>query len=484
MHTLIIFGASGDLTSRKLIPAVYQLFRKKRLPAGMKIVGVSRTPYSDDAWRDELREKMPQFLKNDFRQDIWDAFAPMLHYFPGNATHDEDFWRLERKLTELEERQNSLRVYYFATSPVLYGPLSEKLANTPTVQTQRLVIEKPFGTDLATAAALNETLHRRFREDQIFRIDHYLGKETAQNLMVLRFANAIFEPLWNRNHISNIQITATEETLVGYRAPYYENAGVLRDMFQNHLLQLLTLVAMEPPARFEANAVRDEKVKVLRSVRVMEEPAEILKNTLRGQYDGYLTTPNVAPDSRVATFGAVRLMIDNWRWSGVPFYLRSGKGMSCQTTQIVIHFHRPPHMLFDHTNDCESCFSANRLLIQIQPAEGIQIHFQTKVPDTDMQIRQTELKFDFASSFQGELPEAYQRLILDALNGDASLFARSDEVESAWRIIDPIQAVWDDTTTPRPYPYEIGTWGPADSTTWMESFGQEWFDACPVIKTA
>lgn len=481
MYTLIIFGASGDLTSRKLIPALYQLFRKNRLPKSIKIVGISRSSYTSETWREKLGESLKKFLPDDFRQDFWNAFSPSIFYFAADVTQAADFPKIETYLQTLEHHEKSQRVYYFATSPVLYENLGQQLAHTSCVTTQRLVIEKPFGVDLQTAQSLNDSLHAHFREDQIFRIDHYLGKETAQNLLVLRFANAIFEPLWNRNHISDIQITANEETLVGQRAAFYEKAGILRDMFQNHLLQLLSLTAMEPPARFEADAIRDEKVKVLRCIRPFHSPEEILKNSIRGQYLGYLSTANVAPDSKIATFGALRFTIDNWRWTGVPFYLRSTKGAGCQTTQIILNFRQPPLTLFQKNGTPDHSFQSNRLLIQIQPAEGIQIHFQTKVPDTEMKIRQTEFQFNFADRFPGEMPDAYQRLLLDALHGDASLFARSDEVENAWKIIDPIQKVWDAPSTPPPFPYPIGTWGPEESDLWIQRFSQKWFDACPVL---
>jgi glucose-6-phosphate 1-dehydrogenase len=315
-----------------------------------------------------------------------------------------------------------------------------------------------------------------FAESQVYRIDHYLGKETVSNLLVLRFANAIFEPIWNRNFVDHVQITAAEEVTVGHRAGFYESAGVLRDMFQNHLMQLLTLTAMEAPARFDADAVRDEKVKVLRSIRPLKSD-EVADRTLRGQYRRYRDEPDVAPDSRTATFGAVTLSVDNWRWQGVPFYLRSGKAMSCRTTQIVIQFRNPPHMMFGSADRLD----ANRLVIQIQPAEGIQLHFQAKVPDAGMSRRQVDLDFNFREHFADNIPDAYQRLLLDALQGDASLFSRSDEVEAAWKLIDPIQASWDSDAGPPLEIYEAGEWGPPGAVAWMERQGRQWFDTCPVL---
>ncbi|MCL2348441.1 MAG: glucose-6-phosphate dehydrogenase [Planctomycetaceae bacterium] len=490
-HTIVIFGASGDLTSRKLIPALYQLERKGRLKKPCRIVGFSRTPMSDDDWRNKLLETTQKFIGPGFDRSVWDGFAPMVHYFAGDIEKDGSLSELDAYLKSLEGETPSHRLYYLSTSPVFYATAVEKLGEagmagesqgsqqgSPAQGSRRVIIEKPFGTDLETAKELNRRVHQVFDERQIFRIDHYLGKETVNNILVLRFGNTMFEPVWNRNYIDNIQITANEEVIVGHRAPFYEKAGILRDMFQNHLLQLLTFATMEPPARFEADAVRDEKVKVLRAIRAMT-PEEVSVNTLRGQYRSYRDEPGVDKSSRVATFAAVKLMIDNWRWKDVPIYLRSGKGMSCRTTQIVIHFRKPPHMMFqgEQVRDIE----ANRLLIQIQPAEGIQIHFQTKVPDTDMQMRQTEFNFNFRNSFDGELPEAYERLLLDAINGDASLFARSDEVEAAWKIIDPIQNTWDKKMATDPDFYEINDWGPTGSANWIRRFGHEWFDFCPVL---
>ena len=341
-------------------------------------------------------------------------------------------------------------------------------------------MEKPFGTDLTTARALNEHLHGVFRESQVFRIDHYLGKESVQNILALRFANAIFEPIWNRRYIDHVQITVAEEVAVGRRASYYDTAGVLRDMFQNHLLQLLMVTAMEAPARFNASAVRNEKVKVLEAIRPLDL-GEVAAAGIRGQYRGYLDEPGVPPNSQTATFGAIRLEVDNWRWQGVPFYLRSGKVMSCRTTQIVIAFRQPPLELFADGKH-HGAREANRLVIQIQPAEGIQLHFHTKVPGGGMKLRLTDLEFSYSRQFMGRLPEAYEPLLLDVMTGDASLFARADEVEKSWEIIDPFVRAWSSVDMSPIALYDAGEWGPVESVEWMGAQGRTWFDTCPVLK--
>lgn len=481
-HTIVIFGASGDLTSRKLIPALYELFRKGRLPKGTRIVGTSRTEFSDDAWRDQLAESTAKFVGDRFDSEKWQEFASSIFYRAGDIGQAESFVALATFLDELEGDDRATRVYYLSTAPRFYQPAVAHLgaagmaneANAP----RRIVIEKPFGTDLESARELNVAVHEVFQEHQVYRIDHYLGKETVSNILAFRFANTIFEPVWNRNYIDHVQITAAEEVTIGHRAGFYETAGVLRDMFQNHLMQLFTLTAMEAPARFEADSVRDEKVKVLRAVRPMRQK-KVAQNTVRGQYRTYRDEPNVDPRSETATFGAIKLRIDNWRWQGVPFYLRSLKASSCRTTQIVIQFRQPPHLMFD-TESVKS-FDANRLILQIQPAEGIQLQFQTKVPDAGMQMRLTDLDFRFRAQFSADMPEAYQRLLLDAMQGDASLFSRSDEVELAWGIIDPIQKVWESSAAPPLGLYAEGDWGPSTSDAWMQQQGRQWFDMCPVL---
>lgn len=476
---MVIFGASGDLTSRKLIPALFRLFQRNRLPKDTRVVGVSRSSFSDDEWRHQLTETTAKFLKADFDSEAWSKFVASIFYQPGDINQAEDFSRLAARLGEIEGGKAS-RVYYVSTMPQLYEAVISQLGAAgladDTQAPRRIVIEKPFGTDLATAKQLNSAVQKVFREDQVYRIDHYLGKETVQNILVLRFGNAIFEPLWNRNYIDNVQITVAEEVVVGRRGDYYDRSGVLRDMFQNHLFQLMMITAMEGPVRFNADLVRDEKVKVLQAVRKMRG-ADFAECGVRGQYEGYLSEAGVDPSSPTETFAALRLYIDNWRWKGVPFYLRSGKGLSCRTTQIVIQFREPPHILFGKDKAAEP--QANQLVIQIQPAEGIQLHFQSKVPDEDMKLREHCLDFRFDS--KKEMPDSYQRLLQDALMGDASLFARSDEAELAWEIIDPIIAAWRSPAAPLLQSYPIGGWGPDGSTAWMNHQGRQWFDVCPVI---
>ncbi len=482
-HAIVIFGASGDLTQRKLIPALYRLDCKGRLPQPTWIVGVARSDFTDETWRERLTESTAKFAGDDFDPQTWQAFAEKIHYHRGDLTNGEDMTKLAAYLDQLEAGDGCTRVYYLSTSPRLYESAIAELGASGLARhgscPRRLVIEKPFGTDLASAQQLNAAAHDVFDESQIYRIDHYLGKETVQNMLVLRFANSIFEPIWNRNYIDHVQITVAEEVVVGQRADYYDIAGVLRDMFQNHLLQLLTITAMEAPVRFEADLVRDEKVKVLQAMRPMAG-ADFAQDTVRGQYDGYMNEPGVAAGSKTATFAALKLYVDNWRWNGVPFYLRSGKGMSCRTTQIVIQFRCPPHMMFDGKR--REPLEANRLVVQVQPAEGIQLHFLTKVPDAGMQLRMTDLDFSFRRAFAGSWPDAYQRLLLDVMNGDASLFARSDEVELAWKVIDPILAAWNSPAAPELEIYPVGLWGPENSTRWMASQGRNWFDVCPVLK--
>ena len=483
--SFVIFGASGDLTSRKLVPALYRLYCQERVDDMMRIVGCARSEFSDDAWRSELRETTQSFLGDEFDVQSWKRFERLIHYQVLDISDGTHFAALATRLQELEPNAGdtpTTRIYYLATSPKLYESAVSHLgdnglaneANGP----RRIVIEKPFGTDLDSAQQLNAAVHRVFEERQVYRIDHYLGKETVQNLLVLRFGNTIFEPIWNRNYIDNVQITVAEEVTVGRRGGYYDKAGVMRDMFQNHLLQLMTIAAMEAPVRYDAQLVRDEKVKILQAVRPMDAE-DFARNTVRGQYESYRQEPGVPDGSQTATFSVVKLLVDTWRWKDVPFYLRSGKGLSCRSTQIVVQFQEPPHSLFSESP--QKMVDGNRLVIQIQPAEGIQLQLQTKVPDSEMAVRMNELDFRFNRAFSGSMPDAYQRLLLDAAEGDASLFARSDEVELAWGIVDPILAAWEDGRGPELQTYPTGDWGPTYSREWMLQQGRNWFDVCPVL---
>ncbi|TWU60194.1 Glucose-6-phosphate 1-dehydrogenase [Rubripirellula tenax] len=479
--TIVIFGASGDLTSRKLVPALYRLFAKGRLAAGSKIVGVSRSQFEHEQWRESLRTAAEKFVGKFFTAESWEAFSENIFYHAGDIKDQADFKSLATFLDSIETEEHSGRVYYLSTMPQLYEEAIRQLGKAGLADDskgyRRVIIEKPFGTDLATAQALNHSIHGVFREDQIYRIDHYLGKETVQNIFALRFANSIFEPIWNRNFVDHVQITVAEEVVIGRRAGYYDTSGILRDMFQNHILQLMMITAMEPPARYDSSLVRDEKVKVLHSVRKMVG-SDFANNTIRGQYDGYLKEEGVPPKSQTETYAVLKLYCDNWRWKGVPFFLRSGKGMSCRTTQIVIQFKNVPHILFGEKTRTPV---GNRLVIQIQPAEGIQLHFETKVPDSEMKTRTSTMDFSFQQASGTELPDAYQRLLLDAIQGDASLFARSDEVELAWGIIDPIIAAWKSPAAPDLFTYPTGLWGPTEASEWMEEQKREWFDVCPVL---
>jgi glucose-6-phosphate 1-dehydrogenase len=478
---LVIFGASGDLTRRKLIPALFELHRKGRLPDGFRLLGAARSPATDAAFCDQAHQGMMKFALDGFEAGPWAAFAEKLHYLEGDFAAPDDARRLKDRLKELAEGDpDSANVlFYLATPPQAYTPLVEALAGAGLTAERngwrRVVIEKPFGSDLETARQLNLALHRHLREDQIYRIDHYLGKETVQNVLVLRFANSIFEPIWNRNYIDHVQITVAESVGIEHRGRFYDSIGILRDVFQNHLLQLLAMVAMEPPSSFEPEALRDERQKVLQSVRPISE-AEAARHSLRGQYEGYRREDGVDPRSETATFGSLRLFIDNWRWQGVPFYLRSGKALATKTTQVSIQFKSVPHLMFPLPPG--QAIRPNALFICLQPDEGIHMRFEVKVPDSLRQFRSVDMEFHYAEDFGPQaIPEAYERLLLDAFNGDASLYMRADGIELGWALVDPIRMAWD-AGTPGLHMYPRGSWGPTEAEAFLGADGRSWAMGC------
>jgi len=471
--SIIIFGASGDLTQRKLIPSLFNLCRKGRLPKQIRVIGYGGTEFSDEQFRAHLEEGVKQFASFEFKPEQWADFAPNIVYIQGKYDKLDDFERLSEAMGSWEKGAGN-RMYYMATPPGVFPSIIDLLGLTEQLTERsgwrRVVIEKPFGTDLASARQLNEQIHKTLQENQIYRIDHYLGKETVQNILVTRFANTIFEPLWNRNYIDHVEITVAEKVGVEHRGRFYDGIGIMRDMFQNHLLQLLSLVAMEPPASFEATALRNEKVKVLSSIRPMNAEA-VAKNTVRAQYKGYLQEAGVNPDSKTPTYAAVKLQVDNWRWQGVPFYLRSGKSLKEKLSQITIEFKEPPHLLFNSANGIPT---PNMLVLYLQPDEGVHWRFEAKVPDTISETRSVDMEFHYADSFgKMALPESYERLLLDTISGDASLFTRADEVETAWGLIDPILEAWNSTNQPLAT-YDTGSWGPAKADALLARDGRLW----------
>ena len=470
--SIVIFGASGDLTKRKLIPSLFNLFCKERLPKTYQIVGYGSTDFNDESFRAHLKEGMDEFSDEQYTPKEWGDFASHIAYVKRGYT-EEDFKQLDEYLKKWQGEEGN-RIYYMATPPDAFPNIIDLLGDTKQLKEEhgyrRVVIEKPFGTDLESAKKLNDQIHRVLKETQIYRIDHYLGKETVQNILVARFANTIFEPLWNRNYIDHVEITVAETVGVEHRGKFYDKVGVLRDMFQNHLLQLLMLVAMEPPVSFEATALRNEKVKVLSAISPMKQE-EIVRATVRGQYKGYRDEDGTDPKSTTPTFGAVRLFVNNWRWQGVPFYLRSGKSLKEKLSQVTIEFKCPPHLLFPKQ---QGSMTPNILVLYLQPDEGIHWRFEAKVPDTVAQLRSVDMEFHYSDSFgKTALPDAYERLLLDTITGDASLFTRADEVETAWGIIDPIIKVWEAQKEPLVL-YDPGSWGPRESDELLALDGRSW----------
>ena len=481
--TLVIFGASGDLTRRKLLPALYSLSRGQRLPARFAVVGVARSATSDEQFRQQFHDSLKEFAKVDARSDeVVRSLQAQMYFVSGEMDDPGLYARLASRLKEISSEGV---LYYLAIPPGVYGTVVEGLegaglAAAPETGWRRLIVEKPFGTDLASAQQLNAQLHRHFTEDQIFRIDHYLGKETVQNLLVLRFANGMFEPIWNRRYIDHVQITAAETVGVERRASYYEGAGALRDMVQNHLMQLLSLVAMEPPTEFTASSVRDRKMDALLAVQPIvggDEPPAVVRAQYRegwvsgAEVPAYRAEPGVAPESRTETFVALRLQLDSWRWAGVPFYLRTGKRLPKRTTEIAIQFHRPPLQIFKRVNSTP--LPSDLLVINVQPDEGISLRFNAKIPGTRMQVAPVMMNFGYGTSFQGEVPEAYETLLLDAMLGDPTLFARHDFVEASWALITPINELWQ-TESAAPPTYEAGEWGPPEADALIAKDGRRW----------
>ena len=488
--TVVLFGASGDLAKRKVIPAMFDLARHNSLGPQYAIVGYARTPMNDEGFRASIGDAARNMSEiGPIDPKNWEEFASNLYYQPGEYGKAEDFAKLAQRLKELESEKKLAgnRLFYLSTPPEVYKDIVEQLGKAglarPTCPDSwvRIIIEKPFGRDLASAKELNKIVLNVFDEPQIYRIDHYLGKDTVQNLLVLRFSNGIFEPLWNRNYVDHVQITAAETLGVERRGGFYETTGALRDMIQSHVLQLTSLVAVEPPASFDATAVRNEKLKVLQSIRPFDL-GMVAQSVVRGQYaagqidgkpvPGYRSEPGVSSTSRTETFVAAQVLIDNWRWAGVPFYLRTGKRMAKRTTEIVIQFKRAPHIVF-RERDVE----ANRLVLNIQPDEGISVSFGAKKPGPDMAIGNVTMNFSYREGFGDGARSAYSTLLGDCVRGDATLFDRGDSVEAAWALVDPILDVWSAAKTANVPHYPAGSWGPRESDVLLEREGRQWFNS-------
>ncbi len=488
---MVIFGASGDLTRRKLMPALYLLYKLKKLPENFAVLGVARTQYTDDEYRERINLQLHRFLKtDDINEALISSFVNMLHYFSMDPANPNDYLHLQPKLLELDAKIESGEqyLYYLATPPSLYGVIPQYLKNVGlnldkgVRGKKRIVVEKPFGYDLDSALELNNVYYKdAFREDQIFRIDHYLGKETVQNIMALRFANSIFEPVWNRNYIDHIEITAVENMGVEQRGGYFDETGTLRDMVQNHLIQLVAIAAMEPPMAFNADSFRDEVAKVYQSLTPLTDK-DMHEHIVRGQYvasekkTGYREEKDVDPLSRTETYVAMKLGISNWRWNGVPFYIRTGKQMPTKVSEIIVHFKPTPFLLFNCSD--KQCPTANQLIIRILPDEGIVLKFAMKVPGAGFEVKQVAMDFSYKSL--GSLPseDAYVRLIEDCMIGDPTLFTRSDAVEASWKFFTPVLNFWKKHPEIPVYGYPAGTWGPKESEAMMQEHGVQWINPC------
>jgi glucose-6-phosphate 1-dehydrogenase len=485
---MVIFGYSGDLTRRKLIPALYNLASQQLLSPGFAVIGVGRTPMSNEDARKKLSEDFKKFATGPIDPELWESFVKRINYLSGDFDKPETYEKLKSTLAEVDQQYDSHGNYFFylATAPNFFGDIVERLSKVGLMieensHWRRVIVEKPFGHDLDSAKVLNQQLLKVASERQIYRIDHYLGKETVQNILALRFANGIFEPIWNRRYIDHVQISVSETVGVEKRGSYYDNAGALRDMVPNHIMQLITLTAMEPPISFEANAVRDEQAKILHAIQPFSNE-DVLSKTVRGQYgegilDGvrvpaYRDEEGVPRDSRTETFVAMRLLIDNWRWAGVPFYLRTGKRLPARHTHVVIQFRKAPFMLFRETQ--VENMMPNQLVLHIQPEEGISLRFAAKTPGPAMQLGEVNMDFAYADYFGLTPSTGYERLLHDCMTGDATLFQRADMVEAGWAIVNPVLDVWK-ALPPRDFPnYASGTWGPKEADELMERDGRRW----------
>jgi glucose-6-phosphate 1-dehydrogenase len=485
---MVIFGASGDLTMRKLIPALYNLARQNLLSKEFAVVGFARRETSNEQFREKISQGIKEFATSSVDPDLWHWFVRRLYYLSGNFK-DPIAYRNLQTLLEQVDKEHGTRgnyFYYLATPPDFFSQIIQQisaagLATEKNGQWRRVIIEKPFGSDLESAVVLNQEISKVLNENQVYRIDHYLGKETVQNILVFRFANGIFEPIWNRRYIDHVQITVSEEIGVEQRGGYYEGAGALRDMVPNHIFQLISLTAMEPPISFEANAVRDEQVKILHAIQPLS-PEEVLKCTVRGQYGegtidgepvpGYRSEQNVQPDSHTETFVAMKLYIDNWRWAGVPFYLRTGKRLPGRATEIAIQFKRAPFVLFRKTP--VEHLRPNRLVLHIHPEEGISLSFGAKVPGPTLRLGTVDMDFNYEKYFGSTPSTGYERLLYDCMLGDATLFQRADMIEASWSVVAPVLDVWK-ALLPRNFPnYNAGTWGPKEADDLLERDGREW----------